>query len=212
MNEERSVKTTVSRRGFLKGTAAAAAAGGLMTALPPISKAAPKKRKNPVYFKELPVNTRKMPDDVSQMYLVTSWPDNPYTNTQIELMTNDKAGRGMGTGFQLFSKNKPGFTKPQTEYGHGSRNYTGPGAGTWPYRSTTNCVYTWASQDPERPDFVDLEMEAWQGDIHESEQYVLTKPGAWVYPKNRLHGPHVFQKSQHPDAVDSYTGRAVQQF
>ncbi len=194
MNDKQSKKTDVSRRGFLKGTAAAAAAGGLITALPPISKAGPKQKKNPIYFKELPVNHHKMTDDVSQIYLATRWPENPYTNTVIELMTNDQAGRGMGTGFAMFKKNPPGFTKPKTEYGSGSRNYTGPGAGTWPYRSSFNCIYTWGSQDPERPDYVDLEMEAWQGDIDESEQYVLTKPGAWVYPKDRLHGPHFFRK------------------
>lgn len=195
MSDKQGKNRSVTRRGFLKGTATMAAAGGLITSAPVISKAAPRQRKNPIYFKELPVSPYKMADDVSQIYLATSWPDNPYTNTQIELMTNDKEGRGMGTGFTMFAPKEPGFSTPkQGEYSSSIRQTTIPQSATWPYRSSMNCIYTWASQDPKRPDYVGLEMEVWQGDIDESEQYILTKPGAWVYPKDRLHGPHYFRK------------------
>lgn len=90
MNDKQTKKKDVSRIGFLKSEATAAAAGGLITALSPINKATPERNKISIYFKELPVNPHKMADDVSQLYLASNWPDNPYTNTQIELMSNDR--------------------------------------------------------------------------------------------------------------------------
>ena len=86
MNEKQIKGKNVSRRGFLKGTAAAAAAGGIITALPPISKAGPKQKKNPVFFREVTEVLGMMPENVARNYLVSHWPWNPVSNTVIEFI------------------------------------------------------------------------------------------------------------------------------
>lgn len=191
-------KKGVTRRVFLKGTATMAAAGGLITRAPVLSNAnaQPQQKKNPIFFKEIPEILGMMPEDVAQNMLVSNWPSNPLSNTVIEFIHVDKAGTGMGTGFKMnmSGTDKPGPITPKGEYSDALRLNSGPLAGSWPYRSTMNTMYLWASLDPKRPDYVDLEMETWQGEMDECEQYLQTTPGAWVVQRARLHGPHFFRK------------------
>ncbi len=211
MSDKQAEKKNVSRRGFLKGTAAAAAAGGLITALPPISKAGPKRKKNPVFFREVPEVLGMMPENVARNYFVSHWPWNPVSNTVIEFIHVERAGTGMGTGFKMnmSGSGEPGFNTPQREEANAARVCSSSMAGSWPYRSTMNTMYLWASMDTKRTDYVDLEMETWQGEMDECEQYLQTTPGAWVVQRARLHGPHYFRKVGTPMLWTVILGRSI---
>lgn len=205
MSDKRSEGKDLTRRGFLKGAAATAAACGLMKSLSPISKAGAKERQYEKYFLTFRGGGFPGPFGLSQEWFRSSWPDPEWSTNLFELHKIMKPGEAQGTGISLdmggeMSEEMKKWMKEREtgEYTSTVRYYSGPGFVSWPYRPTNRHYYAYMSMDPDHPDEIDATFEFWMGESDEAEQYVITKPGVWYNPPGVQHGPLMFRKINKP--------------
>jgi hypothetical protein len=193
----------VTRRGFLNGAAAIAAAGGA-AAVPRIAKAE-EKGKYEKYFQAYPGGLRETPGGLGQQFFKSCWPDPEWSTNLFELFKNVKAGEAQGTGIVWGGKNGKLGMPPDESHGEYSsavlRYYMGDathGFTSWPYRPSNKHYYAYMSLDPDHPDEIDATLECWNGESDSAEQYIITKPGVWYNPPGVQHGPLMFREINKP--------------
>ena len=205
MTEE---KKGISRRGFLKGAATVAAAGGLITAAPVISKAGAKERQYEKYFVSYLGTGGGAPGGLAQQYFKSNWPDPESSTNLIELFKLIKPGEAQGTGGVIGGSGEMSEEMKKIIFGMGNGEYSSTvryydpssskGFVSWPYRPTNRHYYSYMSLDPDHPDEIDATFEFWMGDSDEAEQYIKTRPGVWYNPPGVQHGPLMFREINKP--------------
>ncbi len=204
MSDRKDIKKAFSRRGFLKGAAAMAAACGLLKAISPISKAAAKDKQYEKYFLTFHGAGHVGPGGLAQQWFKSSWPDPEWSTNLFELFKLIKPGEAQGTGGIIGGGEMAEEMKEMmrqmanAEYTSTIRYYGGPGFASWPYRPTNRHYYAYMSLDPDNPDEIDAKFEFWMGDSDDAEQYIKTRPGVWYNPPGIQHGPLMFREINKP--------------